>query len=574
MTAAPLDLVLVWHMHQPDYRDQATGEFREPWVYLHALKDYSDMARHLERHPAMRAVVNFTPVLLDQLEDYVDQVATGRFRDPLLALLARDEETPLTAGERAFAIDRCFHANHFKMIRPFGAYSRLQDLFLHVNAQGKQSYVYLSDRYVFDLITWYHLAWTGETVRRDSALVTRLMAQGVSFTVEQRRALFALAGEIICDVIPRWRRLAASGQVELSTTPHYHPIAPLLIDLPVARESEPSAPLPAAESYPGGRERAAAQLRSAIESHTRRFEEAPAGLWPAEGGVSGPFLHLVAAHGLTWTATGEAVLANSVRRHTGRDYDRASDLYRPYRLPALARDLNVFFRDERLSDLIGFEYQRWIGPDAAANLVSELETIAANTKGEQPIVSIILDGENAWEAYPYNGWYFLDALYKKLESHPSIRTTTYRGYLAERAAGTAAKNAAAVGELAGITAGSWVYGTFSTWIGSQDKNQAWDLLVAAKQSFDLVMASGRLSEQERAIATRQLADCEGSDWFWWFGDYNPAHAVSMFDRLYREKLANLYRLLGLPPPAALDVPVSRGTGVDAEAGGVMRRSSA
>jgi alpha-amylase/alpha-mannosidase (GH57 family) len=237
----------------------------------------------------------------------------------------------------------------------------------------------------------------------------------------------------------------------------------------------------------------------------------------------------------------------------------------------------MFFRDERLSDLIGFEYHRWIGPDAAANLVAELEAIGAQAQpGVRPVVSLILDGENPWEAYPYNGWYFLDALYTKLENSTSIRPTTCTAYLRDRAGASAhgARVPVAFGELAGLTAGSWVYGTFSTWIGSAEKNQAWDLLVAAKQSHDLVIASGRLDDAAAAAATRQLADCEGSDWFWWFGDYNPAHAVSTFDRLFRAKLAHLYRLLGLPPPASLEIPISRGgTAVIGEAAGTMRRAA-
>jgi alpha-amylase/alpha-mannosidase (GH57 family) len=572
-----LDLVLVWHMHQPDYRDLATGEFREPWVYLHALKDYSDMAWHLEHHEDMRAVVNFTPVLLDQLEDYTDQFARGLLRDPLLRLLARSDDTPLTDAERRFAIDRCFHANHHKMIRPFGAYARLQDLCAQVEAQGSDALGYLSDRYVYDLLVWYHLAWSGETVRRSSHIVTRLMAQGYNFSAADRQALFSLVVDVVNDIVPRWRRLGATGRVELSTTPHYHPIGPLLIDLTCGRESEPRAPLPVAPAYPGGRERVAAHIDSAVETHARRFGQPPHGVWPAEGGVSTAFVRLLAQHGIGWAATGEAVLANSVRQHARRDYDRHRDLYRPYRFGFAGHEIAMFFRDERLSDLIGFEYHRWIGPDAAANLVAELEAVGAQAApGVRPVISLILDGENPWEAYPYNGWFFLDALYTKLAGSTAIRPTTYMAYLRERTATTAAENRApvAIGELPALTAGSWVYGTFSTWIGSAEKNQAWDLLVAAKQSYDLVIASGRLDEAAAAAATRQLADCEGSDWFWWFGDYNPAHAVSTFDRLFRAKLAHLYRLLGLPPPGTLEIPISRGgTAVIGEAAGTMRRAA-
>jgi alpha-amylase/alpha-mannosidase (GH57 family) len=542
------DVVLCWHMHQPDYRDRATGEFTQPWVYLHALKDYADMAGHLERHAGVRSVVNLVPVLLDQLEDYADQFATGALRDPLLRLLARDESTPLTRAEREFVVDQCFRANHEKMVQPFPPYKGLHDLFLALERQGRDSIDYLSDRYCHDLVTWYHLAWMGETVKRESALVARMMADGKGFTAADRRALFALVGEIVSGTIARYARLAADGRVELSATPHYHPLAPLLIDFASARETRPDAALPASNGYPGGADRVRAHIDGALASHARRFGAAPAGVWPAEGAISAPL-----------AASSESVLVNSLRASSGeRVPDRPQ--YRAWRVADTG--ITCFFRDDRLSDLIGFEYAKWHGDEAAAHFVGELEAIAARAApGETPLVSVILDGENCWEFYPYNGFYFLDALYSELAAHPVLRTTTFAGALARPASA-----------LPRLVAGSWVYGDFTTWIGSPEKNRAWDLLVAAKQAFDLVVSAGRLTDAERAAAERQLADCEGSDWFWWMGDYNPAHAVAAFDRLYRANLAFLYRLLKLPAPASLAEPISRGTG-HPELGGTMRRAS-
>jgi alpha-amylase/alpha-mannosidase (GH57 family) len=550
------EVVLCWHMHQPDYRDHATGEFTQPWVYLHALKDYADMAAHLERHPGMRAVVNLVPVLLDQLEDYADQFATGMLRDPLLRLLARDESTPFTRAERELVVEQCFRANHEKMVQPFPAYRGLHDLFLALEPQGRDAIEYLSDRYCHDLVVWYHLAWLGETVKRESQLAQDLMAKGTGFATSDRQALLALVGRIVSGTIARYARLAGGGRVELSTTPHHHPLAPLLIDFASAREAKPGLELPASDGYPGGIDRARAQVDAALASHVRRFGAPPAGAWPAEGAVSTPLVRLLAERGLRWTASSEAVLANSLGTHA----DRRDLAHRPWRLAGTA--LACFFRDDRLSDLIGFEYAKWHGDEAAAHFVGELEAIAARAAaGEIPLVSVILDGENCWEYYPYNGFYFLDALYAELAKHPYLRTTTF----ADAAAAPAP-------ELARLVAGSWVYGDFTTWIGSLEKNRAWDLLVAAKRAFDLVVSGGRLTDAERAAAERQLADCEGSDWFWWMGDYNPAHAVAAFDRLYRANLAFLYRLLGLPAPPALAEPISRGTG-HPELGGTMRRAS-
>ena len=569
--AGALDLVLAWHMHQPDYRDHASGEFTVPWVYLHAIKDYTDMAWHLERHAGIRAVVNFAPVLLDQLEDYAQQFALGTLRDPLLRLLARDDAQPLAAVEREFALDRCFHANHLKMIAPFPAYKRLHDLYLSFESQGGGALAYFSDQYIYDLLTWFHLSWTGETLRRHNEAIPRLMSIGSGYARAHRLELCALIGECIAQIVPRYRKLAADGRVELSTTPHYHPLAPLLIDFRAARETLPEAPLPQASTYPGGRESVSFHIRSALDTHARRFGAPACGLWPAEGAVSAAFLRLLGDAGLVWTASSQSVLANSLREHAGRAFTQTEDLYRPYRVASVSPALLCFFRDERLSDLIGFEYANWHGSDAAANFVHELEAIAAAApKGERPTVSVILDGENAWEHYPYNAFYFLSELYAQLEAHADIRTHTFADCAAQRlpAAGDAR---AVTGDLSGITAGSWVYGNLSTWIGSAHKNRAWDLLAAAKLSFDMVIASGRLDAQRAAEARRQLADCEGSDWFWWFGDYNPAEAVANFDQLYRAKLAHLYRLLELPAPHALDAPISHGGG-HPEGGGAMRRS--
>ena len=555
-------LVLLWHMHQPDFRDCATGEFRLPWVYLHALKDYSDMAAHLERHPGMRVVVNFVPVLLDQLEDYANQLETGNLRDPLLALLSRPDLERLSRADRELVLDRCFRANHEKMIEPYPAYNRLKELFRLTDAQGPDALEYLSGQYIADLLTWYHLSWTGETVRREHALVAQLMARGSGFTPQDREALVALIGQVIRGILPRWRALAASGQVEISSTPHYHPIGPLMLDFGVARETQPEVALPYADCYPGGRQRLSTQIEWAKESHARRFGSLPKGMWAAEGAVSGAFIGLLGDAGIAWTASGQGVLAASLPVVPG--LSKARDLYRGYR----CGDTGVvcFFRDDQLSDRIGFDYGRWHGRDAAADFIAELERVGSEAPaGEVPLVSVILDGENAWEYYPYNGYYFLDDLYSALEAHEGVLTTTYSDALTECNG--------EFGDLAQVRAGSWVYGNLSTWIGHPDKNRAWDLLCEAKHQYDLVIDSGRLSPSQREAASRQLGACEGSDWCWWFGDYNPPESVTAIDEVYRASLSRLYSLLGLPAPTALLVPVSRGGLRHSNTAGAMRRST-
>ena len=566
------DLVFLWHMHQPDYRDYATGDFLLPWVYLHAIKDYSDMAYHLEQHPKTKAIVNFVPVLLDQLEDYEQQFASGQIRDPLLRLLVHENLDSLSVAERDQVLESCFRSNHVKMIAPYPFYKRLSDIFKLVEPGGDVAISYLSGQYLADLLTWYHLVWCGESVRRENDLVISLMSKDENFTLEDRKALFDLIGKTISGIIPRYKKLADSGQIELSTTPHYHPLSPLLIDIHSGRESQPDSSLPQSPAYPGGRARVQAQLQQAMESHQSRFGHRPQGVWPAEGAVSTELLHVLAEQDCHWAASGEGVLINSLTHAQQTFKDRSEYLYRPYRLQGPSNGIHCFFRDDNLADMIGFEYSHWNGQDAALHFVAQVEAIAAHSpEGEVPLVSVILDGENAWEYYPYNGYHFLNDLYTALEASSIINTTTYSEHL-KRMAADGEHSQIKVGELPGLVAGSWVYGTFSTWIGSPEKNHAWDLLCAAKQKYDMVMAAGRLNDDEKQAAERQLSSCESSDWFWWFGDYNPSHAVASFDNLYRHDLMHLYQLLKLDIPENLNIPISQGGGA-VEVGGTMRRGS-
>lgn len=558
-------------MHQPDYRDYETGDFVLPWTYLHAIKDYTDMAAHLERHPKVRAVVNFVPILLDQIEDYVDQFATGTLRDPLLRLLAHPDPVQFSTAERALVFECCFRSNEAKMIAPYPAYKRLHSLYAGLQHDGEATLAYLSGQYLADLLTWYHLAWFGESVRREQPLLLELMKKGQGFTLEDRQDVLKLIAHCLSGIIPRYRKLEENGQIEISATPHFHPLSPLLIDFASTRQAMPDAPLPQADAYPGGQARVAAHVVQAMNCHASRFGHAPHGFWPAEGAVSDATLAVLAEEGCGWIASGQGVLANSLNQAGRATHDKLNYLYRPYQFEHQGQRMHAFFRDDQLSDLIGFEYSQWHGEDAARHFVAQIEQIGRNASHDQtPLVSIILDGENAWEYYPYNGFYFFDALYGLLEAHPNIHTHTYHDYLRLNQLRT---DCVAPAPLPPLVAGSWVYGNFATWIGSRDKNRAWDLLCAAKRSFDAVMASGHLSAAEEAAAEQQLCSCESSDWFWWFGDDNPSQSVQSFDRLFRHNLSALYRLLKLLPPAELAVPISQGGG-HAEAGGTMRRGSA
>jgi alpha-amylase/alpha-mannosidase (GH57 family) len=556
-------------MHQPEYRDLSSGEYELPWTYLHALKDYLDMAAHLEANPAACAVVNFAPVLLDQIEDYsqqLDQYFTrgAALRDPVLNTLVRVAH-PAADAERLALLKKMLRINRRRVVERFEPFSRLATM-IDWFETNPGSAIYISDQLVTDATVWYHLGWIGETVRRTDSRIQRLQDKEQNYTLQDRLELLRIIQQLIDSLLPRYRRLAIEGRIELAFSPYAHPIVPLLLDFDSAREAIPGVALPASTGYPGGRERAQWHLQRGLATFERHFGLRPLGCWPSEGSISEPTLQLLQQNGMRWVASGETVLRNSIERsraEAGFEPPR-DNLHHVYR--CADGSIDCFFRADELSDRIGFVYADWHADDAVANLVHELEKIEAGcTVPENNVVSIILDGENAWEYYPENGYYFLDALYRKLAAHDRLELTNFRRVLEQRDLARAT--------LPHLVAGSWVYGTFSTWIGDADKNRGWDLLCAAKQAYDSALASGLLTAAQREQATQQLAACEGSDWFWWFGDYNPAAAVSDFERLFRCHLGNLYRILGAPLPDELSRSISRGGG-NPERGGVMLHGQA
>ena len=590
MTPPKLLISLYWHMHQPDYRDLISGEYVLPWTYLHAIKDYSDMAFHLENNVKARASFNFVPILLDQLEDYSAQFKSKKIRDPLLALLGKPSLVALSNDQCELIVESCFKSHHEKMLSPYVHYQRLYNLYQTASETGNDvNLQYFSAQYKADLLVWYHLSWMGETIKRNNVLIQSLFAKGSHFSLADRSALFALIGEIIRNLIPRYKALQQKGQIEISSTPHHHPILPLLLDFKTTHDAMPIALLPSSPQYVGGEARAIAHIKQAQASHQQRFGEKPIGMWPAEGAVSKQSLILMAQQGVKWAASGEGVLANSLRKSNPAKtfVSRHDYLYKPYKVKSGQDEIICFFRDDRLSDKIGFEYAKMHSTDAVRDFVQALEHIHATyQKPENPVVSVILDGENAWEYYPYNGYYFLTELYQALANHPNIEMVTQSEICQAIQSPGLTKTLEPspykifCGNLPEVAAGSWVYGSFSTWIGSTDKNRGWDLLCEAKKVYDKVLKKGDLSAKEQKHCENQLAVCEGSDWFWWLGDYNSATSVNSFDQLYRRNLSNLYTLLKQPVPENLAEPIGINivngsviNGNAAELAGVMKRGT-
>ncbi|PPD24411.1 MAG: glycoside hydrolase [Methylobacter sp.] len=554
-----LKLVLCWHMHQPEYRDLQSGEFKQPWVYLHVIKDYIDMVAHLEAVPHAKAVVNFAPILLEQIEEYARQVNCYlhdriSLTDPLLSALV-DPVIPADSDARFKLVKDCLRANRERQINRYPPFQKLIEMAEWIE-HHYDSLNYINSQFISDILVWYHLAWMGETIKLTDSRIKRLIAKGDGFTLHDRIEVVEVIGEHLSNVILRYKVLARKGQIELSVTPYAHPIMPLLLDINSTHEAMPGAPLPELDAYPGGEDRVKWHIETGIQSFRRFFGFKPKGCWPSEGSVSGATLQLLAEYGFEWAASGGTVLGNSLNLPENSEIKYKS-MHQPYRLKKSG--VACFFRDDGLSDLIGFEYSKWHAYDAVSDLIQHLENIAQHASGNL-VVPIIMDGENAWEYFPDNGYHFLKELYQRLSAHPYIELTTFSECL---------KNKVEVKQLNKLVAGSWVYGTFSTWIGDIDKNRGWDMLGDAKWVFDKVIAGNRLTEEQVAAAEHQLAICEGSDWFWWFGDYNPGEAVSNFEKQFRLNLTNLYRLLGETPPAYLSLSFTQGSGAPAM-GGAMR----
>ena len=555
----PLNVVIYWHMHQPEYRDLRNGEYHLPWTYLHTIKDYVDMVAHLENCEQARAVVNFAPVLLEQIDDYAKQLDGylnhgQALRDPLLFALA-EPVMSLENENRIHIIKNCLRANKERLIDRFAVFKTMTEM-AEVGLENPAILSYYSEQFYSDLLVWYHLAWIGETVRLTDKRIETLMEKAEHFSVHDRHVLVEVIYELISGVIERYKKLAEAGRIELTMTPYAHPIVPLLLDIKSSKEAMPDADLPLASEYPNGSERSRWHLQKGLEVFEHYFGFIPQGCWPSEGSISAETVELFSEMGIRWLASGETVLRNSMEKSNIIPDDCIHNTYQ-FR----ENDIACFFRDDGLSDLIGFKYSDWHADDAVANLIHHLDTIAKSCKDKpNAIVSIILDGENAWEYYPDNGYHFLSALYEQLTKHESIKLTTYSEYLDSHDQKI---------QLNEIVAGSWVYGTFSTWIGEKDKNRAWDMLVEAKNIYDKVITEGSLSDDEKHVAEMQLATCESSDWFWWFGEYNSAESVTAFDEQYRLHLSNLYQLLKVEPPEYLANAFSFGTGHPAMGGTML-----
>ena len=525
-------VAVLWHMHQPYYEDLVTREHFLPWVRLHALKDYYGMAALLREFPDVRVTFNLVPSLLLQLEAF----ASDRAKDPYLELSLKPADR-LSEPDVDFIRKNFFHAQRHRMIYVHPRYRELLE-------QREHARFSIAD--LRDLQVWHKLAWMDPSYLAGDGRVRAIVEKQRSFTEEDKHTLRAVELEILNRVIPEYRDGVARGQIEVSTSPFYHPILPLLCDTDVYLRTHPQSAMPRRRFQRP--EDAFEQLERAATYHERLFGRRPIGLWPSEGSVSDAMVPLVAKAGFQWMATDEEILANSLGIRFGRDVgghiDQPERLYAPYRVAAGNAAVNCVFRDHALSDLIGFVYSGWEAAAAARDFVAHLveagRRYSAKTGGGEAVIPIILDGENAWEHFEAGGRPFLRALYGALQSHPELTTVT----MAEASERPRHR-------LDGIFPGSWIDSNFYIWIGHADDRRGWDQLAAARLMFDA--AADAAESAAREAAREELLIAEGSDWFWWYGDDHSSDHDAEFDELFRRHLRNAYQLLGQPVPDELFV---------------------
>ena len=575
----PLHVAFVWHMHQPYYRSAATGAFDMPWARMHALKDYADMVNALAPYPSLHQTFNLVPSLVEQLEVY----ASGEFSDvywdhSLKPAAELDEQA------RAFVVERmCERPDHPRA----RAFPRYLELARKRDACCSLGWVECARTFsvteLRDLQVWFNLAWF-DPLTLESEPLADLVRRGRDFEESDKQTLAQVQQAVLTSTLAVYREAARRGQVELTTSPYFHPILPLLCSTDSARIGAPDAILPPRRfAHP---EDAREHIRLALDKHARVFGERPAGMWCSEQAVGEDILPLLLEAKVRWTISDESVLARSLAGAAPLDLVSrtqtlspgygsggsgsaplpADDLYTAYRLEREGAELSMVFRDHTLSDLVGFAYQCWNSRDAAGDLLRRLREIRDNPELRRrkvgdapPLVVIALDGENAWEYYPRDGRDFLKYLYDGLAEDPSLRCVTVSEHLAAHPPARS---------LGWLHTGSWIGGDLRTWSGDRGHNVAWELLHSAR---DLAAArrdvsrrtddlgrtdSGEADDSEQTEAVwRHILAAEGSDWFWWFGNHHHTELDHVWDLNFRLHLQAVYRALGEPLPLELFFPI-------------------
>ncbi|HUB01233.1 MAG TPA: glycoside hydrolase family 57 protein [Terriglobales bacterium] len=544
---AQIRVVVLWHQHQPFYKDLVTGQYRLPWTRLHALKDYYGMVKLLDEFPQVHQTFNLVPSLVLQIQDYV----SGDAQDPFLQVASRPARD-LTAEERRFALQYLFQAHPSNVIGRYPRYRELYEKYRSAGSSPEKAEKYFLPQDLTDLQVLSQIGWFDEFFLEEKD-IAELIRKGRNFSVEDQRLAIARERELLGRVLPAHASAAKQGLIEISTSPFYHPIMPLLCDTQMGAVSSPGLPLP--QNRYRHAEDARDQLMRGLDLLQEVFEIRPSGVWPSEGSVSEEVLAIGHKLGVKWMATDEGVLGRSLGLFFARDgngylnSDLAHRLYTIYQYENAETEMNLLFRDHTLSDLIGFVYSGMNPQDAANNLMGKIRDSARPivSQGRDAVIPIILDGENAWEYYPRSGREFLRRFYDALQNDPGMEAVTVSEAIARH------KNKA---PLKSLVPGSWINANFNVWIGAPEDNRAWDYLYEARNFY--TQAAARANDAQRKLAWEEVLIAEGSDWNWWYGPEHHSANDRDFDELYRKHLSNIYQALGGTPPDYLAQPITGG----------------
>jgi alpha-amylase/alpha-mannosidase (GH57 family) len=542
-----LRLIFLWHQHQPFYKDLVTGEYRLPWVRLHALKDYYGMVKLLDEFPNVHQNFNLVPSLITQIQDYV----AGTAQDPFLNVAAKPA-TELTQQERQFALQYLFQANPTNLIGRYPRYWELRERFREHGYAADKAEKYFEPQHFTDLQVLSQLAWFDEFFLEDKD-VAALIQKERNYSLNDQSFVIARERELLGKVLPAYAEAAKKGSIEISATPFYHPILPLVCDTNAGAVSSPGLPLP--QNRYRHPEDAREQLVRALDLHQQIFGVRPKGVWPSEGSVSEEAIAIAHSLGIQWMATDEGVLGRSTGVFFQRDGNGrlpahlAERLYDIHRYEKSETTMHMVFRDHTISDLIGFVYSGMNPAEAAAHLLDNIKEAAKPVlaQGRDAVVSVILDGENAWEYYPKSGREFLRRFYDALQREAGLEAVTVSEAIAKHSK---------VSSLPSLVPGSWIGANFNVWIGAPEDNRAWDYLHHARE-FYAQHAAGA-SEAQRKLAFEEILIAEGSDWNWWYGPEHHSANDRDFDELYRKHLSNVYQALGATPPDYLSHPITGG----------------
>ena len=533
-----LSVAFYWHFHQPVYQLTPDGDYLMPWVRLHAVKDYLEMVNILDKFKRIKLNFNLVPVLLDAFVDYGER----GIHDIHSRITVKPVEQ-LTDDDKEFILNNFFDANYQTMIFPFDEYNRLYQKRVSKPECRLDSF---NNQEYSDLMALFNLAWFDPVYKNKYPELKKLFKKGKNYTQQDRENIIEIQRDIIRNIIPTYKKFSKKGRIEITTSPYYHPILPILIDINgIKKTFTDDLPVDLKMGLD-----AKVQTRMALDRIEELFEKRPKGIWPSEHCVSPKTLEMLKDLGIEWTISDEGVLSNSIDFEFVRDFK--GYLEDPYHLLKSYENKNgmkIIFRDAVIPNLISFEYPNHDAVLAANDLYDRIKVMQGkllSSPDENHLLTIAMDGENCWENYAQNGFTFLKTLYKLIEEDKSLETVLISDYIESEKHHKPLKK---------LHAGSWINRSFKLWIDEPLKNLAWTYLKQVRDDFSKFVKENPLNPNIEK-ARRELFICEGSDWFWWYGEPNDSGRDNIFDYLFREHLKNIYYSLGHEPPKYLDAPLT------------------